>query len=359
MPLSGFMDVMTELPTPWPPAEPVALIRSDEQTHYAEIIATPRGSFMLRVHERANDVLWQWESQPVAFSSHGMVIVAASWQVPTMWVSLSNLELRNVAETREIARASPLAAFPAGTVSPKAVDVPDSLAVPACQPWIDRRAKKFSQPRPAKAGHRAKTNSEIIADLTRSADLLYDASDAYGRGREHMLGLIAAEIRALVCWREDEKQDKTLSPLLLRAANIAKLPLPVFATHPQALDAAHLDKLIQISTGMLVTDPGPSARQSWRASTLMDLQAALRMPIVSSVGQPGEHPQHPLVWFLYQYANNMGSSHYDDFVSDWLDSLSKLSNENVQAHVNVILATGEAVAELTRYVLRRLSVATP
>ena len=72
--------------------------------------------------------------------------------------------------------------------------------------------------------------SRLVTFRTRSSNLRLLAHSIRTEGRGQLIGYLAAELRALRPLQEkDDQKESGYNPLLLRMADLGKLPLPVFS----------------------------------------------------------------------------------------------------------------------------------
>ena len=91
-----------------------------------------------------------------------------------------------------------------------------------------RGGKKFAVPS-LRTGRIPKTLQEQASDLLIAVNNLKVFELVRTQQRTHLVGYLAAELRSLVFWVQDDQRDGGYNPLLLRMASKADLPLPVFA----------------------------------------------------------------------------------------------------------------------------------
>jgi hypothetical protein len=196
-----------------------------------------------------------------------------------------------------------------------------------------------------------KTNAEQAEDLRTAVSNMSRLRENIVAGQHELVGYLAAELRALLYWRNDAARDNTYSPLLLRLASKADLPLPVFAM-PWP-DPAAPDIVTQADHRM--RSLAPSLIQSAPAEQLMDLQEWLLQPVLT-VRDPSGGPGLVLTArdVISETANCLGSAHYDEDISDVLAEMRRTILFNASLLVRSHWTLAGTVAELATWVLSEL-----
>jgi hypothetical protein len=224
----------------------------------------------------------------------------------------------------------------------------------ACQVWIQNRRKKFSASQ-LRTGRRLKTLTEQARDLLIAVNNLRTiASAIHSNGQKHLIGYLAAELRALVFWSKDDTRDGGYNPLLLRMASKADLPLPVFAWKDM------FDGLPTVLTKASFHMPQLSATIEHVSNDqlLMDLQEWLKEDITvlrSEMGGPGQTERRlSLKEIIAETANTLGVAHYDEDISETVSTMSDFVFAQVDLLARCLCPTAMLTADLGVWVLSKL-----
>lgn len=241
-------------------------------------------------------------------------------------------------------------------VLPAQVEVPfelsfsDPNSVAACQKWIQNRASKFGKASSARIDRHPKTIEEQVTDLYHSSLVLRDFQQQIKGGKHYLLGHLASALRSSVYWPKgsDDKPPVQYDPLLLRMANLAALPLPVYSVPKTAKRLKVLDE----ADRRYEPSRAPRIERAYPTDEVCDLQESL----ASTVLRLGQFPGATItaIELIAVLANTTGGAHYDKDASDFVKVLNNISTEDGTQLLTFMCHTAETVAVLSEWVLSEL-----
>ena len=205
------------------------------------------------------------------------------------------------------------------------------------------RKKRFAQPVPARAGFRSKSNEEQLEELEKAAAALDDLSNVVRQGRTHLLGTLAAILRALVHWNGRRQYN----PLLLRIAGRYDMPLPVYmipGKDPIPSFIADADQIVMQDL---------SVTKEFGTQELADLQEGLETALVRlRVGEEGpEQETYTLRETIAAVAETQGVAHFDEDFPLILEPLYSMRSGTAYEIVHNLVWTADVVSQLADYVV--------
>jgi hypothetical protein len=227
------------------------------------------------------------------------------------------------------------------------VSINDPNAIAACQNWIQNRRSKFSKPKPTRTNRRPKTIEEQADDLRTSIYVLKTLQQNIITGNRHLLGMLAAEMRACVYWAQDTLPDRNYNPLLLRMASLADLPLPVYF-----MPEIPVPPLIESADMRLTFANAPRVRREFKRDEVRDLQESLKTTVL----RIGQSPIRAItaLELIKELAHTAGASHYDEDASEFLDIMRQMKTEQGDQVTIFMCQTAEVLASLSDWVLSEL-----
>jgi hypothetical protein len=335
--------IVIRLHYPWPPANPYLLCRNNYDNQQYELIALNDG----RIQAVILPAQLLFISQPIDINCNGprFVILTVQWTGTELKFFISGQELLRDAP------GVPLAILPAETFVSPDLSLNEPNTIIACQKWIQNRRVKFSKPHNPRAHRQLKTTEQQASDLRVSVLRLRHLRQQVLDNKPYLLGTLAGEIRASIYWREGTDSDPNLgqnNPLLLRMANMADLPLPVYYVPENPPAPPEIAQAIQV---MAFSD-APRVVRMFATDQVQDLQESL----VSTVLRLGPSPGKTINArdLVKELAVTMGSAHYDYDVSDFLEVLEKLTTAQGNQVNTLMLQIADTVAELSVMVLSEL-----
>ena len=246
---------------------------------------------------------------------------------------------------------SRIAAFT--TNEPKSIDHPD--AVLACDVWIRNRKAKFIAAPPI-AGRTPKDIDVQASELHVALNNLWSLATRI-QNREDMksIGHLFATLRSLLFWTKDTTREWSYSPLLLRMASKADLPLPVFGWK----DSLNQSPSVLQTASFYMSELSPSMTQASPNQTLMDLQEWLKEEVVVIRSNPGTgsrvEDRFPLLEVIGDAANTLGVAHYDEDSSNVVTMLSSWSACDIDLLARSLCQVALVTGELSEWVIRQLA----
>lgn len=239
---------------------------------------------------------------------------------------------------------------------PPALQHPEARAV--CQHWIEWRAKRFSLPLPVRSDNRPATFEEQLDQLRAAAEDLdrhCDVLDAGGPGLLAAFKGLMLELRSLVYWKEQNDRGwQSYNPLLLRLADKASLPLPVYGVRELGVIESSEDA----ADSYLIRARAAVPTRIRVDSELMDLQEWLQLPaVVTATPAEGKALENRSIKGVILLANVALGGHYDQDVPVILDLMRSFSRNEVHTLARFLAETGRTVAGLSRYVIEELEAA--
>jgi hypothetical protein len=314
------------------------------------LVAHPDGHITLKIDRPDGSPLHDIELQRVHLVGQGVCHVLISWNQSYACIYM-DAKLLGPYKLEDPALKIELRGIVIGTSSPS-IDHPD--ATNACQIWIQNRQRKFSAPN-LRTGRRLKTISEQARDLFIAVNNLRTiASAIHTNGQKHLIGYLAAELRALVFWSKDDGRDGGYNPLLLRMASKGDLPLPVFAW--KNMFSGKVSVLNKANFHM----PQLSAtiEKTSNDQILMDFQEWLKEDFTvfrMDVGTLGQTERRlPLKEIIAETANSLGVAHYDEDISETVSTMSDTVFAQIDLLARCLCQTAILTADLGIWVLSKL-----
>ena len=214
----GTLISILKLPHPWPPPRDYLIYGEEDM----ELIALTDG----RLNLTALSPKISFTSQPIDTNS-----IKPRWvTLAIAWRALSFNLYINGQELQECSPGSPTLLLPSAPPLPDERSTDDPNAFTKCQKWIQNRKGMFSGSKTPRSGRRMKNLQEEANDLSNSIRRLRHLNQQIKEGNTYLLGTLAGEMRASVYWPigRDAQPSQSYNPILLRMANVAELPLPVY-----------------------------------------------------------------------------------------------------------------------------------
>src|SRR5215217_6918311 len=328
----GALTSVLKLPHPWPPIRDYLIYGEEDM----ELIAVTDGRLNLTVLS----LKISFTSQPIDTNSikPRWVILTIAWGPSTVNLYINGQDLQ------EDSPASPTLLLPAQPILPNERSTDDPNASMKCQKWIQNRKGMFSGSRTTRIGRRLKTLQEEADDLSNSMRRLRHLNQQISEGHTYLLGTLAGEMRASVYWPigRDAQPSQSYNPILLRMANVAELPLPVyFVPHGQAPAA------LGAAVKHLTVDP-PRLHREFGTDDVCDLQESLVQTTIRLGAAPGKTIK--ALDLIKELAHTMGASHYDEDASEFLDVLHAVRMSETDKATVLMCQIADTLASLSEWV---------
>jgi hypothetical protein len=307
---------------------------------YVHLVALPDGCLHVTILSSTRSFL----SQPIDTNSNNIQ------RTVLLTITLSDSELNVYVSGQKLLPYSEgvaKAVLLADNTVPRDLSLNDPSASINCQQWIQNRRSKFSGPPFIRSNRQLKTVEEQASDLRTSILRLRHLVEQVRLGKKFLLGTLAGEMRASINWGKDDKPEHLNNPLLLRMANLAELPLPVFVVpeiaEPPILGTAIMD---------YDKSRAPRIKRLYGTDQVADLQESL----VSTVLRLGPVPGKTIkaLDLIAELANTMGASHYDHDASDFLKVLEKMETAEGDLVLVFMCQTADVLISLSEWVLSEL-----
>jgi hypothetical protein len=334
----GTLFVVVRFPAPWPVPRDFIVFHKPTEHGAAEIKANPDARLILTVYAaNGSTVLHTFRSCPLTIVGDGLVILSAQWGL-----GICSLRINQSAIEQEGNTVTEI--FATQRLPKQDLSINHADAATVCANWVQRRQAKFAV-RPRLRRARYKTIQEESADLHRALLCLEDLRIQLIGGKAHLLGLLAAELRALTYWQKDDSPDHGYNPLLLRMASKADLPLPVYGmkdfTRPPGPQAS-----IHLSGDVA------KLRRAFATEELVDLQHWMKR-ILFEIDLPPVTAMTAKE-LISETANSLGASHYDEDVSAFVSALREMTAGDRNALLRLLCDLAETVGALGEWVLSEL-----
>ena len=335
---------LLEFPHPWPLSQTMRLLRTKHGDTILQIYGDHNGRMVVTISDLTGKEIKSLTTQRIIVTGTGFAAVVVRWDI-----GLCNLYLQFHEALADGAGVPPLPIALRGRPESE-LSVNNPMALVACKEWIDRRKSKFLRV-PAKASppsRRPKTAGEQAADLRCAILSMRHMKREAEIGNTFFVGDMAAQLRALLYWKNDDSPESTYNPLLLRMASMADLPLPIYLIKKDAVLPAQSDLAKHVKA--LV----PGLTKNFPTEEIGDLQEWLRSTIVTipKLGSPLSDKQAKE--FIFQVAMTKGSSHYDPEISEFVEAMEKLESGIKDQLVTFICQTVDTIASLSDWVLSEL-----
>jgi hypothetical protein len=336
------MFVVMRLPYPWPPAEPYLLCGGNANGLDFELFALNDG----RIELKTSNIATSFISQPIDIQSD-----RPAWTMlrMTLTASDSSLEFSGQTLLKDAPHVPRLLLTSAQGLVLQEFSVNDPSANTACQNWIQNRRSKFSQPQTSRPDRRPKTIQEQGQDLIASIYRLRHLQQLTRAGNRHLLGTLAGEMRASVYWPKgrDTQPDRNWSPLLLRMASMADLPLPVYSIPDIPEPQMVKDAIVRLELSK-----APRIERMFATDQICDLQEALIKTVLRLGPAPGK--VITALELIKELAHTMGAAHYDEDASSFMDVMHSMkSSEGDQATI-FMCQTADTLASLSEWLVSEL-----
>lgn len=226
----------------------------------------------------------------------------------------------------------------------KATERIDAIGI--CQQSINDRKVMFAS-RKIRVDRTLITDEEEAKRFSQSMRRIRDLHSQVARetGSDHMVALIIAELRSNLCFNRGGRADN-MSPFLLRMANKADLPLPVYyvPTRVVSLQSKKISSVNFNPVSLTCVDVRYKLAdlQEWLSTSIVELPDSNRVKLT-----PNE--------LIAEIAHTEGTSHYDDQSSIFVTALSGFGNEDRKVLEAWILSLALVTADLGDWVLQQLT----
>lgn len=333
--------LVAHLPHPWPPKNGYLLYQGQHEAISVRIVVLNGGCLHITILPSTRSFL----SQPINVNSDTQrkVILTIVHSDTGFQVQISGQKLLPYSDG-----VPSITLLPQSSVA-RDLSLNEPNASSACQDWIQKRSAKFSKPPTPRPDRTLKTIQEQARDLSVSIQRMRHLIEQVRLGRDFLLGTLAGEMRALIYWLDgkDDQHEALNNPLLLRMANLAQLPLPVFRV-------PDIPAVVDTSSFQYTKADVPRLTRLYSTDQVTDLQESLVTKIVRLGPSPGKTKN--VRDLIKELANTMGASHYDFDQSDFIEVLRKMETEQGDQVSTLMCQTADTLVSLSEWVLSELKM---
>lgn len=348
----GTIFIVIRFPKPWPPHNEGEIFSSEQNGTRITLEATTGGCLVFLVADGQTELV-KFKSQPIRIVDGGMAIFDVAWKLSKVEMRLNGM---NVKSYHEAGNSELLV-----ETKDHFIQEPPALAHPNaannCQEWMEWRRNRYSNPKAStKKNRRLKTLDEQVAELRNAVASLIDLVALVQSGKQHLLGHLATELRALVYWN-----GKHYSPLLLRIAGRFNLPLPVYMLPD---DSSNEPSILKEAQQRFRTNE-PSLIKKLPNQKIVDIQEWLSSPIQNALINRGDSGKSSIQEdtinakdLILDAATVLGSAHYDEDLPDHLEMLYRMNIFGTPALASFLLRTANLIVEISQFVLMNTTKST-
>lgn len=333
----------------WPAPKYVELIRTPIGSNILTVSTTSLGNLKVVINENTEDEII-FESQPIQFSKAIRGIISILWGGSRgVSVRINSIELESFETTTPVIIESN---FVLESNENQILSFNDDNMVENCAKWVNWRSIWFEkQKKESKEGRRLKSEGEQITELQHSQQALEFYLSQIEIGNNSFLSSIYSILRSLLFWPDNEKA-KNYNPLLLRIANINRLPLPIYAD--QLIDYKEVPDTLSKPL-FWFNNNKPSLVKTASRQVVMDFQEWLNSEILINHDNEGEREIYRLKDLIFDSANTLGTSHFDEDTPVKIDLLQSNINFGSSMFINFIKSILIITINLSTYILNNQS----
>lgn len=331
----GSIFTVLNFPEQWPPKADVTILKTTNEQSEILIQGNKDGSLEFHI-----DSL-KFVTPPIVFVRAHRALLSVHWNTDeaekikvfanSIQIKADNRETFKIDSNYEIDRDQPLP-------TPKEINI-------ACLNWIKWRKHRYgnSEKKEPKKNRVTKAFQEQIEELNAALVSLKNNLELYGNDKFLLVINILPILRSLLFW-PDKKGP--YNPLLFRLAGVFNLALPVYALAYRIRDTKD-NQLFKDSTTHKVYN-FPSLKQKHRNEILMDFQEWLNMDFQRF------DKSECLRWkdLIFEGANTMSASHFDDDKLKYLDELSKTIVWDKSDLVNYLICIAEITLDYGQIIIK-------
>ena len=303
----GSIFSVLSFPEQWPPATEVTILKTTNEQSEILIRGNQDGSLEFHI-----DSL-KFVTSPIEFVRAHRALLSVHWntdEVEKIKVFANSIQIK--ADNREIFKIDSNYEIDKDEPPPTLKEINT-----ACVDWIQWRKHRYGslEKKEPKKNRVAKTVQEQIEEFNAALVSLKNNFELYGKDRLLLVINTLPILRSLLFW-PDKKGP--YNPLLFRLAGVFNLGLPVFALGYRIRDTRE-NQLFKDAASHKVYN-FPSMKKKHRNEILIDFQEWLNMDFQRF------DKSECLRWkdLIFEGANTISASHFDDDKLKYLDELSKI-----------------------------------
>jgi len=347
---TGSILVKLTFPTPWPVLHDLAMMESEEHGSSLQIKAFPSGVISFVVSDKTGELV-RYISPRIMISDLGstVAVIAFVWEesqptklyVNGVLVGDNPIDLISLTDR--------------GKEDPVSTKHPEAAV--KCREFVEMRSSVFTA-RVSKIDNSRRILSvdEQLEQLRQSIASLSGLFVEVSNGREHFLGHIATDLRALLYYKGNKFITSSYNPLLLRLAGLYGIELPVYFISANPIERFG----IMDEATHTIDDPLLSTIRFDKKQELGDLCDCLGQRVIR-VRFSGMEKQEikglSLNEVICAVATTIGSAHYDEAIPlevDFIRNLFVGSKEGVLMK-KMIMDLARVAIECAKYLLKQIS----
>jgi hypothetical protein len=343
---TGSILVKLTFPTPWPVLHDLVMMESEERGDRVSVKALSSGVILFVVFDKTVKVV-QYTSPQIMISDSGSTtaVIGFVWEenqstkfyVNGVLVATNPVDLVSLADQ--------------GINDQVSITHPD--AVTKCEKFVRMRNSAFTTaPSKVNNARRILTIGEQLVQLRQSISALSGLFVEVSNGREHFLGHVATDLRALLYYKEN---NRNYNPLMLRLAGAYGIELPVYF-----ITSNPIEKFGVVDEAThFIDDPLLSTIRFDKKQELGDLCDCLKQRVIR-IRFPGMVSQEPKELSLNEVvlavATTIGSAHYDAAIPLEVDFIRNLfvGSEGGALIKKIIMDLARVTIECAKYLLERI-----
>lgn len=335
----GSVFIVLIFPDIWPPNKNQLILKEKANESMIEMIGLTNGQLLFTIDSET------FESQKIKFTNAKRALISIHWNTN------KSQKIQVFINSKELAEKNQKDVFiisskPEIINDKKSFELPESKKV--CAEWIAWRKSNYGEQKmQPKKDRSLKTIDVQFQELTNSLESLASHIEVFKNKENLLLMNVLPILRALLFW--PDKKSKNYNPLLFRLAGYLDLPLPLFAFKDRIKETKD-SKLYKDATIHRVNN-FPSIIKKYPNEKLMDFQEWLNMDIIidKSVGS-----KEMFRWkdILFESANTVSNTHFDDDIPLIIDSLKKSIIWDKSTFSEYIFTICQTTLELGNYILK-------
>lgn len=322
--MDGSIFLVLEFPNDWPVKQEIEIFAVNQNGTEIKIISKVDGSLSFIINGE------RYDTQIIEFSRAKRALLSLLWKFSKankIEVYL-NSERIGTKDNEEIFLIS--SNYPDKN---KGTSFSDSERDSKCKEWIEWRKHRYKNPKTVPRKDRVIKDIEIqFHELEQAIRSLEKHLEVFKDDSNLLLLNSFPILRSLLFW--PDKKSKNYNPLLLRLAGYLELPLPVYA-FKDWINKTSEDPLFKDSVRNQVHNY-PSIKRRYPNEELMDFQEWLNMEVIKDT-KAGEKTIFRWKDIIFDGANTISSSHFDDDVPIFIDNLENLTEWGRSSLFNYLL----------------------
>lgn len=334
----GTIGIVTEFPSPWPPAKKTTIAHESAMETELLLIGDSEGRLRFEVNNTA------FTSQPIEFTKAHRALLLITWnnkKDPAISIRINSIDLSD-SSTKSPLQVESKDKLTENTLSFQYPEAPE-----ACLEWTDWRKHRYStQKVHPKENRDLKSIDSQFEELLASIQSLEHFVESFSDKPSLFVPNTLPHLRALLFWPDGKA--KNYNPLLFRMSGHIGIPLPVFAFKDRIKDVLD-DELYSDAVVHRVFNP-PSLIREYPNQKMIDFQEWLNMSVISDKSST-ERKVYRWKDIIFDAANTISASHYDDDIPKFIKNLQGVVCWDHQLFLGYITALTSATITLGKYTI--------